>query len=378
MSYSRPLSAEDSQRLQDLYQRLSGLQSSFVGYPCNQDFDYSELYPFLSFIMNNVGDPYADSNFRINTHDIEREVLDDIAALLHADMSDHWGYITSGGTEGNMYGLYLGRELYPEGIVYYSEDTHYSVAKILRVLHTRSIMIKSSDNGEMDYEDLHETLKIHRDSPPIMFANIGTTMTGAIDQVSMLTEIMNDLAIPAHYIHCDAALSGFILPFVDDPPSFDFASGIDSISVSGHKLLGSPVPYGIVLARTRHVERIARSVEYVGVLDTTIGGSRNAFSPLILWYALRRYGQDGLRQLVARCLTLADYAIETFKQYGIEAWRHKHSITVVFPRPSANILQRWQIAPCRNISHIITLPHVNEDMINQLAGEIAADREAAT
>ena len=42
-----------------------------------------------------------------------------------------------------MYGLYMGRETFPEGIVYFSQDTHYSVVKILRLLKARNIMIKS-------------------------------------------------------------------------------------------------------------------------------------------------------------------------------------------------------------------------------------------
>ena len=59
----------------------------------------------------------------------------------------HGGTSPTGGTEGNMYGLYLGRELFPDGIVYFSEDTHYSVLKITRVLKARNIMIKSQPNG---------------------------------------------------------------------------------------------------------------------------------------------------------------------------------------------------------------------------------------
>jgi histidine decarboxylase len=59
-----------------------------------------------------------------------------------------------------MYGLFLARELFPDGVVYYSEDTHYSVGKILRLLHVRNIMIKSRPDGSMDVDDLHETLRI--------------------------------------------------------------------------------------------------------------------------------------------------------------------------------------------------------------------------
>ncbi len=45
-----------------------------AGYPVNQKFDYSALYPLLAFAANNVGDPFGYSRYQANTHEIEREV----------------------------------------------------------------------------------------------------------------------------------------------------------------------------------------------------------------------------------------------------------------------------------------------------------------
>ncbi|HSJ03531.1 MAG TPA: histidine decarboxylase, partial [Verrucomicrobium sp.] len=303
------LSPQDRQRLDALHERLSALRPRNIGYPCNQDFDYQELFRFLAFSINNVGDPFGSTNYRLNTQDFEREVVEEFARMTHAPEGGWWGYVTAGGTEGNMYGLYVARELHPEGICYFSEDTHYSVAKILRLQHTRNIMLKSQANGEMDYTDLRETLRIHRDVPPIIFANIGTTMKGAVDNLQKIRSILDELAIPNAYLHADAALSGMILPFVADPQPWDFAAGADSISISGHKFLGSPLPCGVVLARKQHVERVARSIEYVGALDTTIAGSRSAMTPLFLWHRLRTLGEAGLKDLVHRCLELSEYAV---------------------------------------------------------------------
>ena len=171
-----PLSDRDVQRLDDLERQIEQGLPNLLGYPCSAEFDYSPLYRFLRFPMNNVGDPFIPSNYQLNTHDFEREVLADFATLTAAP-ADHWGYVTNGGTEGNMYGIFLARELFPEGLVYYSEDTHYSVSKILRCLHVRNIMIKSQPDGRIDLDDLRETIRIHRDVPPIIFANTGTTLT---------------------------------------------------------------------------------------------------------------------------------------------------------------------------------------------------------
>ncbi|HYF34153.1 MAG TPA: histidine decarboxylase, partial [Prosthecobacter sp.] len=349
------LSSADRQRLDDLYARLSAQSPRSVGYPCNQEFDFSELYRFLEFSINNVGDPFNATNYRLNTMEFEREVMAGFARFTHAPEGQWWGYVTSGGTEGNMYGLYVARELFPDSICYFSEDTHYSVAKVLRLQHTRNIMIKSQPDGQMDYTDLRETLRIHRDVPPIIFANVGTTMKGAVDDLAQIRAILDDLAIPNAYIHTDAALSGMILPFVDDPQPWDFAAGADSISISGHKMLGSPIPCGIVLARKSYVDRIARSIEYIGALDTTIAGSRSAFSPLILWHRLRTLGDNGLRAMVAGCLERSEYAVQALRSRGIDAWRHRNSVTVVFPRPPQSLMDKWTIAPRKDIGHLIVM-----------------------
>jgi histidine decarboxylase len=365
------LSSADQQRLDELYARLQALRPRNVGYPTNQDFDFSELFRFLEFSINNVGDPFNSTNYRLNTMEFEREVLEDFASFTKAPEDQWWGYVTSGGTEGNMYGLYVARELFPDGICYFSEETHYSVAKVLRLQHTRNIMIKSQPDGQMDYDDLRETLRIHRDVPPIIFANIGTTMKGAVDDLARIRAILDDLAIPSAHIHADAALSGMILPFVDTPQPWCFADGADSISISGHKMLGAPIPCGVVIARKAHVDRIARSIEYVGALDTTIAGSRSAFSPLLLWHRLRTLGEDGLCRMVKDCLDNSAYAVERLRALGIDAWRHANSITVVFPRPPQAVMEKWIIAPRKTIGHLIVMPHVSRTMIDEFAADFA-------
>ena len=340
-----------------------------AGYPVNQDFDYSALYPLLAFAANNVGDPFGHSRYQSNTHETEREVVRQIAELARLPADEAWGYVTAGGTEGNMYGIYVGRELLREPVAYFSQDTHYSVLKILHVLNVRNIMIRSQDNGEVDYDDLRESIRINRDRPALIVANIGTTMKGAVDDLDRIREIVAELALPRSYIHADAALSGMILPFVDDPQPFGFDSGVDSIAISGHKLIGSPLPCGVVVTKQEYTAQIGRAIEYVGALDTTLLGSRSAITPLIIWYALTKYGHDGFRRIVAGMLDTAEYAVERFNAHGIAAWRAKHSPTVVFPRPSPYALFQWQLAPLGDIAHLITMPHVTREMIDQVIAD---------
>ncbi len=366
------LGAADRARLDFLYEQLQRQLRTFVGYPCTAGFDYSDLFRFLALPLNNVGDPFTRCTIQMHTRAIEREVLEWFAALYHAPAGEWWGYVTNGGTEGNMYGLYLARELYPQGIVYYSQDTHYSVSKNLRMLRMQHIMLKSQPHGELDYDDLRETLRLHRDTPPILFANIGTTMREAHDDVGRIHAILRELAIPEFYIHADAALCGMTLPFVEGAPRFDFRAGVHSLSVSGHKFIGAPIPCGVVLALKRHVDRVARSVEYVGTLDTTVTGSRNGFTPLILWHALRTHGREGFARAVGACLARAEYAVAAFRRRGIAAWRNPHAITVVLPRPAPAVLAKWQIAVHECVGHILIMPHITTAQIDELVDDCAA------
>lgn len=360
----------DQMQLEQFFKHLEQVAAREIGYPVAFDFDYSALAPFLSFSLNNAGDPFMPMTYLLNSHDFEREVVSFYARLARAQDDLWWGYVTNGSTESNLYGLYLARELLPEGMVYFSQDSHYSVGKNLHFLNMRHIMIRSQPNGEIDYEDLRETLRIRRDAPPIIFANVGTTMKEARDDIAIIRSILDDLAIENRYIHCDAALCGGYAAFLDPPPAWDFEDGADSIAISGHKFLGSPIPCGIVLARRSHVDRIGHSVAYIGSVDTTISGSRNGLTPLILWYAIRSLGLEGMKKRTNHSLQTAAYAEAQFKQAGIAAWRNPQALTVVFPQPPEEVRDKWQLASANGYSHLICMPHVSRAQIDELMSDI--------
>ena len=129
----------------------------------------------------------------------------------------------------------------------------------------------------------------------------------------------------------------------------------------------------MVLALKQNVDRIARSIEYVGTLDTTITGSRNAITPLMLWHAIRSRGIEGFRKTVNRCLSRAEYAVNRLNEIGVAALRNPHAITVVFPKPVPLILEKWQLAVQGDFAHIMVMPHVTHEKIDQLAADIISN-----
>ncbi|MEI8300752.1 MAG: histidine decarboxylase, partial [Chlamydiota bacterium] len=242
----------------------------------------------------------------------------------------------------------------------------------LRMAHAK---IPASPNGEIDYRALQEALVAHKNKTPIIFANIGTTMKGAVDDLVRIKEILSDLNITTYYIHCDAAFFGMILPFLPELESqpFDFRIGIDSIAISGHKMIGTPMPCGVVLTKKLHIEKIGTDIEYTGSKDTTIPGSRNGLNPLFLWYELKCSRKKTFHKIIDDCMKKAGYTIKKFSDYGIPAWRNKNSIIVIFPKPSETIIKKWQLAVENDIAHIITLAQISYPMIDEFVKQVAHD-----
>lgn len=258
--------------------------------------------------------------------------------------------------------MYLARELYPNGMVYYSEATHYSVQKNISLLNMQSIAIRTNEKGEMDYEDLKDTIQWHRHQPAIILANIGTTMTEAKDDISKIQAILKRFAIRNSYIHCDAALAGTYLALLGSA-NFDFNHGCDSIAISGHKFIGSPIPCGVILVKKHYKDRVGKAIPYIGTLDTTISGSRNAIAPLFLWYAIQKFGKEGLIKRAEDCLANALFLTKELNNLGLTVWRNQDALTVVMPKPSPSICSKWSLATEQDIAHVICMPGITREIL---------------
>ncbi|MDW2644940.1 histidine decarboxylase [Citrobacter sp. HN-141] len=370
------LSIVDQNKLDVFWSYCVKNQYFNIGYPESADFDYTILERFMRFSINNCGDWGEYCNYLLNSFDFEKEVMEYFAKIFKIPFEESWGYVTNGGTEGNMFGCYLGRELFPEGTLYYSKDTHYSVAKIVKLLRIKSSLVESQPNGEMDYDDLIRKIQRDNEEHPIIFANIGTTVRGAIDNIAEIQQRIGQLGIKRddYYLHADAALSGMILPFVNDPQPFNFADGIDSIGVSGHKMIGSPIPCGIVVAKRKNVDRISVEIDYISAHDKTISGSRNGHTPLMMWEAIRSHSWSDWQRRIEHSLNMAQYAVDRLQAAGIDAWRNKNSITVVFPCPSEAVWKKHCLATSGDIAHLITTAHhLDSSKIDELIDDVIAD-----
>jgi histidine decarboxylase len=361
-----------------LAERFEAARSCNIGFPGSSDFDYTAALADLlgRQLLNNVGDPYVDGPYPWNTKPQERWVIDFLARLFRAP-DDHWGYVTSCGTESNLYALLAAKSLYPDGIVYHSDAAHPSIDKALRYTGLPALRIPTDRYGQLNYHDLDTQIRVRRQRPAIVIATIGTTMTEAVDDVRVITEILDRYAIRRRFIHADAALAGVPLALLEpaDRPGFDFGDGADSITVSGHKFIGSPFPNATVIIRGPLHRRIAEDGFYTGSPDTTIGGSRSGHAPLVLWYRLRRLGLDGLRQRAAASRALAVWLKKGLDDLGWPAHLNPNAFTVYMRQPPEAVCKKWVLAHEGDGSHIVCMPGVTREQLGAFLADLSAAKE---
>jgi histidine decarboxylase len=356
------------QVLDGLLDQLERGRFAHVGYPVATDIDFAPLRPLVEELWNNIGSPRTDSAGGNHSKPVERALLAWAGDLLGFPAEDRWGYVTTGGTEGNRAGLSVARGICPlTALAYHSSAAHYSVRKALAELAIPAVEVAAGAGGEMDYAHLARLLASHGDRPAIVVATVGTTMTEAVDDLTRITEVLDASRVMSRHVHVDAALSGIPLALDGDLP----LGHADSIAVSGYKFLGAKRVCGLVLGRNKarhHEPRIA----YTATLDGTLTGSRDGIPALMMWYVVATYGNDGLRARAHAARRLAERAVAMFTAAGWPAWRHPHAFTVVFPTPPAAVTDRWTLAnDIDGRSHIVCMPGVTETQIRALAHDLA-------
>ncbi len=358
--------------------RLRNAQESHLGNPFNLVRDMPVPASLTGYLINNQGDPYAGSLHGADVCDLECEVVAWLMALWQADRPEaYWGSVGASGTESNFWALYLAREALPDAIVVYARDAHYSIPKSARILRMSTQVVDCDPSGAMSPAALKSVLSRLRSSQVIVAATCGTTAKGAHDDIGAIMQVLDQSGFPQHrrYVHVDGALSAMVLPFLADAPDNlrpSFRHGIDSISTSGHKMVGTPMPCGVLVARRQHAERVASGASYLRSHDTTFMGSRNGHAVLALWARLFGHGTVGFRLDARRSVTRAQALAAVLDEAGVPVLLNPFSLTVVFPRPDDTVVDRYQLACCGDDAHAVVMPSVSEHLLQRFAAEYLA------
>ncbi|MCL6508085.1 MAG: aminotransferase class V-fold PLP-dependent enzyme, partial [Bryobacteraceae bacterium] len=283
---------------------------------------------------NNIGAHLEDANTLKGTRRLEREVVRDVATLLNGPDAEGW--LTTGGTEGNITGLWLARDRLTRfgeqaPVVLATRLAHGSVRKACRLLSLELVDVPLRKGAVMDaiaLRRLASDCTLLQGRGVIVVATVGATLTGTCDPVDEIAAALPP-DIPCH-LHVDTTFAGLVLPFTDPSRRFDFrAAAVDTIVVDLHKMASHPLGVGVFLSRPGLTKVLTTESVCARAVDRTLLGSRPGAVAAAAWAGLKACGRTGLRRDLDYCLTLKRKFLEALA--GFPAWRvlHDPSVNVV-------------------------------------------------
>jgi aromatic-L-amino-acid decarboxylase len=196
--------------------------------------------------------------------------------------------------------------------IYCSDQVHSSIDRAIWVAGIgQDNLVKLPTYGKhrsMDAQDLRkaiETDKAQGYQPAGLIAATGATGMGASDELAPLVRVARDAGL---YTHLDAAWAGTAMICPEFRSLWDGADDFDSIVFNPHKWLGAQFDCAAHFLRDPDVLRqtLAIRPEYLKTHDQlnvtdysewSIPLGRR-FRALKLWFVLRAYGLEGLRQRI--------------------------------------------------------------------------------
>lgn len=362
-------------------------RSMTLGYPGNNDIRLEEFYRWYtgnnleSMIINNAGDPFEEGDHTLSSLDFEREVIQYFAPKYGFDGNDLWGIVTMSGTDGNNHGIYFGvnylkRKTGKMPVVYVSDEAHYSNYRLCDLQHLEVRLVKSDSMGRMVPDSLEKVLDPTR--PCLIVYAMGSTFKGAIDDQKALDDVLARHEGMAVYRHVDAALFGGYLPFTEYKDLVDRRkTGFDSISVSGHKFFGIDSPCGLfITTRDVYDNQSTYDISYLNANMRMINCSRSGIEPLKFWWLMKTVGDEGWTEQAARIFENTRYLKSELERIGWPYWNNEYSNTVIFRRPSAKVVRKYNLACGEDaafggkLSHVVVMQHVTKDSIDRLIADL--------
>lgn len=212
-----------------------------------------------------------------------------------------------------------GRSDLPELRVYTSDQAHSSIAKACLTLGLGLDGVRTIPHDEsfrMDLTALREAIAEDRTAgrlPIAVAATVGTTSTTSIDPVPEISEICAEEDI---WLHVDAAYAGSAALLPEKQEALAGCDRADSFVFNPHKWLFTPIDASALYTRRPDMFRRAFSLvpEYlttphtgsvVDLMDYGVQLGRR-FRALKLWWVMRAFGLEGIRDRIRFHIGLAE------------------------------------------------------------------------
>jgi len=302
---------------------------------------------FLKYNPNHLGN-WSYKEPGQGTERLEYEVIKKMIDLYHAPKEGIEGYVTSGGTEGNIYSLWLGRlcleKLCTKGTICLLRTSlsHYSIRKAGNICNIPQFLTPlNSQEWNIDAKSLSKKVKeLYKIGYRgfLLPLTVGYTTTGTQDNIQEITKIIKklekELKNTNFYIWIDAALNGLIEPFINESFQPFTSSLIQTLVVDFHKFGMVPYPAGIVLYRRNLRKAAEQDINYLEEKDSTLLGSRQGASAVAIWAMIHYLGRSGYRKMALEQLKNKNYFIKNiqdiFPKAEIISHRNSPSCGVIF------------------------------------------------
>lgn len=406
MQYWKKLSQKERVlRIEEALQKnVNFSKDTSLGYPASK-LDNKVFYddaPFLkdaptlqAYVANpnNIGCHTFGTSEKAfaGTQNIEREVLNVIAVDIFKAAPDSFdGYISPGGTEANIQAFWIYRNKFvndynaklDEIVLVASEDTHYSIAKAsnLLMIDWLKIPVHFSDRTISKEVFRNQLLEAKKKGKKyfIIVANMGTTMFGAVDDVNMMTDVLQENNLEFK-LHIDGAYGGFFYPFSNPDSVLNFENPhVSSITIDAHKMLQAPYGTGIFLCRKGLIENvITKEAEYVEGMDLTLCGSRSGANAVAVWMILFTYGGNGWFEKISILQMRTSWFCKELTALGIEYYRNPfmNIVTIKASYIPEHLAERFDLVPQKHDEtnqwyKVIMMEHVEIEHLTLLLDEL--------
>ena len=315
---------------------------------------------YRMFFESNLG----DSGLFPGSAQLEREVINELAALLHG--KNAVGFVVSGGTEANLMALLAARNMasVKEPEVVLPESAHFSFTKICNLLNLKPVYANLDNSFRVDPSAVER--HIGKKTVAII-GTAGTAELGVVDPIEKLSKIALSHNV---FLHVDAAFGGLVIPFLKgNQPEFGFnLEGVQSVTVDPHKMGMAAIPAGGILFRNRQtLDFIKTETPYLtDKVQYTFVGTRNGAAAASAWAVFKALGMEGFQKIVGECVKNTKILEHGIENAGFKLVMKPSLNLVAFRSENTQSLaeklwkQGWFVSyvPRYDCVRIVVMPHV--------------------
>lgn len=254
---------------------------------------------------------------KYSPQNLERETVLMTSDLVGLKPGTFNGYLTSGGTESNIYLAWMGRnKLRSSGtgktVLLHTDLIHHSILKACNLLDVETHNLKlNTETWSIDLDSFSEEIQnlLKKGYKKFLLPlTLGYTLTGTSDDIRAIcnkVRILQNKFKINFYIWIDAAFLGLPLA-LENKLKYIHKTQVSGIVVDFHKLGFAPLTSSLVLFKNGLEKFVETDTKYLNHKDVTLSGSRSGLAAAACWYTIKALGKHGLKNIINKHIEVKD------------------------------------------------------------------------